>query len=59
MKRGADEFFYGGGMQQGRFSHGGKDLDISVTGWDDGQASNPVPFYMSSTGYGVYRNTFG
>lgn len=58
MKRGADEFFYGGGMQQGRFSHGGKDLDISVTGWDDGQASNPVPFYMSSTGYGVYRNTF-
>lgn len=58
LKRGGNEFFYGGGMQQGRFSHGGKDLNISITGWDDGECSNPVPFYMSSNGYGVFRNTF-
>ena len=45
-------------MQQGRFSHGGTDLDISITGWHEDQVSNPVPFYMSSNGYGVFRNTF-
>lgn len=58
MKAAKDEAFYGGGMQQGNFSHAGKNLDISVTGWDEGQASNPTPFYMSSKGYGVFRNTF-
>lgn len=58
IKASKDEAFYGGGMQQGSFSHAGKNLDISVTGWDEGQASNPVPFYMSSKGYGVFRNTF-
>lgn len=58
LRRGGKEHFYGGGMQQGRFSHGGKDLDISITGWHEGQVSNPVPFYMSSNGYGVFRNTF-
>lgn len=58
LKRGGQEHFYGGGMQQGRFSHAGKDLDISVTGWQEGESSNPVPFYMSSNGYGVFRNTF-
>lgn len=58
LKRGGKEHFYGGGMQQGRFSHAGKDLDISITGWFEGQSSNPAPFYMSSNGYGVFRNTF-
>lgn len=58
LKRGGKECFYGGGMQQGRFSHAGKDLDIAVTGWFEGESSNPVPFYMSSNGYGVFRNTF-
>lgn len=58
LKRDAKENFYGGGMQQGSFAHAGKEIDISVTGWDEGQASNPVPFYMSTKGYGVYRNTF-
>ena len=58
LKRGGKEYFYGGGMQQGRFSHAGTDLDIAVTGWFEGESSNPVPFYMSSNGYGVFRNTF-
>lgn len=58
LRRSGDEDFYGGGMQQGNFSHKGKDLDIAVTGWDEDQASNPAPFFMSTKGYGVFRNTF-
>jgi len=58
LKRDAKENFYGGGMQQGSFAHAEKDIDISVTGWNEGEVSNPVPFYMSTKGYGVYRNTF-
>ena len=58
LKRGGKEYFYGGGMQQARFSHGGTDLHNSITGWHEDQVSNPVPFYMSSNGYGVFRNTF-
>ncbi|RHJ83253.1 TIM-barrel domain-containing protein [Parabacteroides sp. AM08-6] len=58
LRRSADEEFYGCGMQQGNFSHKGKTLDIAVTGWDEDQASNPAPFYMSTKGYGVFRNTF-
>lgn len=58
VKRGGREHYYGGGMQQGRFSHAGKELDIAITGWQEGEVSNPVPFYMSSNGYGVFRNTF-
>lgn len=28
------------------------------SGWDAGSRSNPVPFFMSSKGYGSFRNTF-
>ncbi len=58
LKRAADEQFYGGGMQHGHYAHAGRKIDIAVTGWDDGQVSNPAPFYMSTRGYGVFRNTF-
>ncbi len=59
MQRGANEYFYGCGMQNGYFSHRGKDILIEKGGgWDDGGRSNPVPFYMSTNGYGVLRNTF-
>ena len=58
LRRSADEDFYGGGMQHGNFSHRGKEIDIAVTGWDEDQASNPAPFFMSTKGYGVFRNTF-
>ncbi|MEO8415388.1 MAG: TIM-barrel domain-containing protein [Ginsengibacter sp.] len=59
MRRGAEEYFYGCGMQNGYFSHRGKDMLIEKGGgWDDGGRSNPVPFYMSTAGYGVLRNTF-
>jgi len=58
LRRSGDENFFGGGMQQGNFSLRGKAIDIAVTGWDENQSSNPVPFFMSTKGYGVFRNTF-
>jgi len=54
-----DEYFYGCGMQNGYFSHKGKDIMIEKGGgWNDGGRANPAPFYMSTAGYGVLRNTF-
>jgi alpha-glucosidase (family GH31 glycosyl hydrolase) len=55
-----DEYFYGGGMQNGYFSHKGNKIKISkeTSNWDDGAVPNPVPFYMSTHGYGAFRNTF-
>lgn len=61
LARGADEQFYGAGMQNGRgnTSHRGKTVEVSVDyNWDDGGHPNSVPFYLSSAGYGVYRNTY-
>jgi alpha-glucosidase (family GH31 glycosyl hydrolase) len=59
LKEQPNEYFYGGGMQNGRFSHAGKVLEISNGGgWNDGAHPNPAPFYMSSAGYGTFRNTF-
>ena len=53
------EYFYGCGMQNGYFSHKGKDILIEKgNGWDAGGRANPAPFYMSTAGYGVFRNTF-
>ena len=53
------EYFFGGGMQNGRFSHRDETI-IIATGydWDDGGHPNPVPWYVSSAGYGVLRNTW-
>lgn len=59
MQRDTDEYFYGCGMQNGYFSHRDKDILIEKGGgWNDGGRANPVPFYMSTNGYGVLRNTF-
>jgi alpha-glucosidase (family GH31 glycosyl hydrolase) len=59
MKRQANEYFYGCGMQNGYFSHRDKDILIEKGGgWDDGGRANPAPFYMSTAGYGAFRNTF-
>jgi len=55
------EAIYGGGMINGEFTHTGKVVPIvngNVTQSDNGVNSNPVPFFMSSNGYGVLRNTF-
>jgi alpha-glucosidase (family GH31 glycosyl hydrolase) len=53
------EFFFGGGMQNGRFSHTGHKIRISTDGnWANGGNPNAVPLYISSAGYGVYRSTW-
>ncbi len=60
LNGGTDEYFYGCGMQNGYFSHKNKSVDIrNIYGdWGDGTVPNPAPFYMSTKGYGVFRNTF-
>lgn len=55
----ADEHFFGGGQQNGLFTHKGTKIDIVADGnWDEGGKPNPAPYYVSSKGYGVVRNTF-
>ncbi len=54
----ADEFFYGGGQQNGHFSHKGTKIEISANGWNENDRPNPAPFYLSNRGYGVLRHTF-
>ncbi|MFI1306177.1 NPCBM/NEW2 domain-containing protein [Streptomyces sioyaensis] len=61
LARGAGEQFYGAGMQNGRgnTSHRGHTAEVGVDyHWDDGGHPNSVPFYLSSAGYGVFRNTY-
>ncbi|WP_254431330.1 NPCBM/NEW2 domain-containing protein [Agromyces sp. Marseille-P2726] len=53
------EQFLGGGMQNGRSVHTGATVNIARNfDWDDDGYPNAVPYYMSSNGYGVLRNTF-
>ncbi|MDO5736823.1 MAG: glycoside hydrolase family 31 protein, partial [Propionibacteriaceae bacterium] len=55
----ADEQFLGGGMQNGRSIHTGATINIARNfDWDDDGYPNAVPYYMTSAGYGVLRNTF-
>jgi len=59
LKRGEKEYFYGGGMQNGRFSHRGETIKLTIDyDWEDGGNPNPAPFYMSTNGYGVLRNNY-
>ena len=56
---GDGEQFLGGGMQNGRSVHTGATINIARNfDWDDDGYPNAVPYYMSSNGYGVLRNTF-
>ena len=53
------EQFLGGGMQNGRSVHTDATINIARNfDWDDDGYPNAVPYYMSSNGYGVLRNTF-
>ena len=52
------EYYFGGGMQNGRWSHRGATITISRSfDWDDGGNPNPSPWYLSTAGVGVLRNT--
>lgn len=54
-----DEQFFGGGQQNGYFTHKGTQIDIVADGnWNEGGHPNPAPFYMSNKGYGCLRHTF-
>lgn len=59
LKRSETEQFFGGGMQNGRFSHRDKTIKMTIDyNWEDGGNPNPATFYMSSKGYGAVRNTY-
>lgn len=59
LKENPDEYFYGGGVQNGRFSHKGRAIEIVNTNqWTDGGVASPTPFYWSTRGYGMMGYTF-
>ncbi len=59
FKANPDEYFYGGGVQNGRFSHKGKMIAIeNQNSWTDGGVASPTPFYWSTKGYGLMWYTF-
>lgn len=54
-----DEWFYGGGVQNGRFSHKGQKISIvNENSWTDGGVASPAPYYWSTAGYGILWHTF-
>lgn len=59
LKEQSDEYFYGGGVQNGRFSHKGRSIAIeNQNSWTDGGVASPNPFYWSTNGYGIMWHTF-
>lgn len=59
LKENPGEYFYGGGVQNGRFSHKGKVISIeNQNSWTDGGVASPTPFYWSTKGYGIMWHTF-
>lgn len=59
LKENPQEYFYGGGVQNGRFSHKGKVVFIeNQNSWTDGGVASPNPFYWSTNGYGMMWHTF-
>lgn len=59
FKTSPSEYFYGGGVQNGRFSHKGKSISIeNQNSWTDGGVASPNPFYWSTNGYGLLWYTF-
>lgn len=59
LKENTDEYFYGGGVQNGRFSHKENTIYIeNQNSWTDGGVASPNPFYWSTKGYAVMWHTF-
>ena len=59
LKEDLQEYFYGGGVQNGRFSHKGKTISIeNQNSWTDGGVASPNPYYWSTNGYGLMWYTF-
>lgn len=59
LQEDSDEYFFGGGVQNGRFSHKGRLVSIeNQNSWTDGGVASPTPFYWSTKGYGMMWHTF-
>ncbi len=59
LKENPQEYFYGGGVQNGRFSHKGRAISIeNQNSWTDGGVASPTPYYWSTNGYAVMWHTF-
>ncbi|MCZ4244107.1 TIM-barrel domain-containing protein [Pedobacter punctiformis] len=59
LKENPQEYFYGGGVQNGRFSHKGKAIAIeNQNSWTDGGVASPTPYYWSTNGYAIMWHTF-
>jgi len=59
LKRGATEQFFGVGEQNGSFGHRDKLVHAANSfNWNEGGYNNSQPFYISTAGYGAFRNTF-
>ncbi len=59
LARGATEQFYGTGLRLGDWALRDKSVPIKVdNGWRENNNASPAPFYMSTNGYGVVRNTW-
>ena len=59
LKENKDEYFFGGGVQNGRFSHKGRAIAIeNQNSWTDGGVASPTPYFWSTNGYGFMWHTF-
>ncbi|MFJ7962448.1 TIM-barrel domain-containing protein [Streptomyces sp. NPDC096324] len=59
LTRGADEQFYGTGLRLGEWALRDKTVPVAVSNrWTENTNASPAPFYMSTNGYGVMRNTW-
>ena len=59
LRENPGEYFYGGGVQNGRFSHKGQVVNIvNENSWTDGGVCSPCPWYWSTGGYGIMFHTF-
>ncbi|MBP2471567.1 alpha-glucosidase (family GH31 glycosyl hydrolase) [Crossiella equi] len=59
LARGADEQFYGTGLRLGAWALRDKTVPVRVDNkWNEGGNASPAPFYLSTSGYGVVRNTW-
>lgn len=59
LKQNENEFYYGGGLQGGQFSHKNKKILIKNTNIvGAGGVINPMPFFWSNAGFGELRNTY-
>ncbi|MEV4318770.1 TIM-barrel domain-containing protein [Actinocrispum sp. NPDC049592] len=59
LARGADEQFYGTGLRLGDWALRDKSVPIAIDNkWRENNNASPAPFYLSTAGYGVMRNTW-